>query len=154
MTSMCEERGLGKRCGCPKQFWPQCKHPWWGWYTRQIPLDVVRRAVAAQMMVDEFGAVVRIDPAQPKGQRLAQVLQRVLHVVLTLAHHGARFHPRRVDVGHIERMQEVAIGAIPGVGHQVNLGEAGDLDVPAVGLERNLMLEQRPRFRAPTTTGP
>src|SRR6267142_4569725 len=38
MTGMFEERGLGKRCGCRKKLWPQCKHPWWGWYTRQFPL--------------------------------------------------------------------------------------------------------------------
>ena len=35
---MFEERGLGKRCGCAKKLWPQCRHPWWGWYTRQFPL--------------------------------------------------------------------------------------------------------------------
>ena len=33
MTSMFSERGLGKRCDCNKKLWPQCKHPWWGWYT-------------------------------------------------------------------------------------------------------------------------
>ena len=38
MTSMFSERGLGKRCDCNKKLWPQCKHPWWGWYTRQFPL--------------------------------------------------------------------------------------------------------------------
>ena len=37
MRAMFEERGLGKRCGCAKKFWPQCRHPWWGWYTRQFP---------------------------------------------------------------------------------------------------------------------
>ena len=45
-------------------------------------------------------------------------------------------------------MHEVALGAIAGVGHQVDLGEAGDLDIPAVGLQRNLVLEQHPRARA------
>lgn len=39
MRAMFEERGLGKRCGCAKRFWPQCQHPWWGWYTRQFPLS-------------------------------------------------------------------------------------------------------------------
>lgn len=34
---MFQERGLGKRCGCQKKLWPQCKHPWWGWHTRQFP---------------------------------------------------------------------------------------------------------------------
>jgi integrase len=38
MITMFRERGLGKRCDCPKKLWPQCKHPWWGWYTRQFPL--------------------------------------------------------------------------------------------------------------------
>jgi integrase len=38
MRTMFDERGLGKRCGCPRRLWPQCRHPWWGWYTRQFPL--------------------------------------------------------------------------------------------------------------------
>jgi integrase len=37
MITMFQERGLGKRCACQRKFWPQCNHPWWGWYTRQIP---------------------------------------------------------------------------------------------------------------------
>jgi integrase len=37
MRAMFDERGLGKRCGCAKKLWPQCRHPWWGWYTRQFP---------------------------------------------------------------------------------------------------------------------
>jgi len=37
MRAMFEERGLGKRCDCTRKFWPQCRHPWWGWYTRRFP---------------------------------------------------------------------------------------------------------------------
>ena len=65
-------------------------------------LDVMVRAIAAEMVIDELGAVVRIDPAQPKGHGLAQVLQAFLDVVLTLAHHRPRFHPGREDIGHIQ----------------------------------------------------
>ncbi len=38
MKGMFQERGLGKRCDCPRKVWPQCKHPWWGWHTRVFPL--------------------------------------------------------------------------------------------------------------------
>ena len=49
---------------------------------------------------------------QPVEQRLAEVLQALLDVVLTLAHHRPRFHPGREDIGHIQRINEVAVGAI------------------------------------------
>jgi hypothetical protein len=27
----------GNGAGARRRLWPQCKHPWWGWHTRQIP---------------------------------------------------------------------------------------------------------------------
>ena len=38
---------------------------------------------------------------------------------------------------------------IPAVRHQIDLGEAGDGDVPVVGPQRNVMLQQRSGLRAP-----
>jgi hypothetical protein len=48
-----------------------------------------------------------------------------------------------VDVGEIQRVQELAIGPIARMRDQVDLGEARGLDVPAVRLQRNVMFEQR-----------
>ena len=39
-------------------------------------------------------------------------------------------------------MQKLAVGAIAGMRHEVDLGEAGHLDIPPVRLQRNLMLAQ------------
>ena len=36
-----------------------------------------------------------------------------------------RLHPRRVDVGHIERVGELPVGAIPAMRDQVELREPG-----------------------------
>ncbi len=100
-------------------------------------------------MVDELRAVIRVDPAQPEGQRLAQLFQRLLHMALALTHHGARLHPGRVDVRQIQRVNELPIRSIARVRHEIDLGVAGHCDIPAVRLQRNLMLEQRPGLRAP-----
>jgi len=110
-------------------------------------LDVLLRAVAAEMVIDEFRPIVGIDPLQAKRQLLPHVVERLLDDMLALAHDGARFHPGRVDVGQVQRVHELAVGAIAGMRDQVDLGEAGDLDVPAVGLQRNLVLQERPRLR-------
>ena len=99
------------------------------------------------MGVDEFGAVVRVDPAQRKRQLLAQLVERLLHAHLAFPQDGAGFHPRRVDVGQVERVQKVAVGAVPGVTDQVDLREARLGHVPVIGLDRNVVFQQRPRFR-------
>jgi hypothetical protein len=112
-------------------------------------LDGVRPAVAQQMRVDEFGPVIGVDAAQGKRQLLAQRVERLLHADLAFAQHRARFDPGGVDVGHIQRVQKVAIGAVARVTHQVHFREAGLGHVPVIGLDRNVVLQQRPRFRAP-----
>lgn len=41
-------------------------------------------------------------------------------------------------------MYELTVGAIALGGPQIDLAEAGDRDVPAIGLERDVVLQQRP----------
>jgi len=62
---------------------------------------------------------------------------------LPFAEHGAAFGPGAVDVGQIEGMSELAVGAVAGVGDQVDLGEAGLGDIPVIGFDRDVVLEQR-----------
>ena len=55
------------------------------------------------------------------------------------------------------RFRECANSPSPDVAavrHQIDLGEAGDGDVPPIGPERNVMLQERPRLRAPVPPRP
>jgi hypothetical protein len=47
-----------------------------------------------------------------------------------------------VDVGEIQRVDELAVAQAAAVGDEVDLGEARDDHVPAVGLEGDVVLEQ------------
>ena len=79
----------------------------------------------------------------------AQVVEPFLDTDLTFLHDGAVFDPGGLNVGEIQRMEEVPIGAVARVTHQVHLGEAGLGDVPVIGLDRNVVLQQRAGFGAP-----
>ena len=46
------------------------------------------------------------------------------------------FGPRGVEIGQIQRVQKVPIGAVARVTDQVHLGEAGLRDVPVISLDR------------------
>ena len=41
-------------------------------------------------------------------------------------------------------MGKLTVRAMAGMGHQVQLGEARDRHVPVIGLQRDVVLEQRP----------
>ncbi len=107
-------------------------------------LDLLGLTVPIEMVVDELGAVVRVDPPEAEGEDLSNLLQGRLDAGFAATEDGAGFHPGRVDVGHVQRMGELAIGPVAGVGHQVELGEAGGGHVPVVGLQRDVVLEEGP----------
>ena len=98
--------------------------------------------VTLQMVVDEFRAVVRINAPQGKWQALPHLLHRRHDPGLALSQHRPRLHPTRVDIGHVQRVNELAITAITRVRHQVHLDKARFLHVPRVGLDGNMMLQQ------------
>ena len=93
------------------------------------------------MRIDEFGPVIGIDPPQGKRQLQAQRLEGLLHADLTLAHDGAGLDPRGVDIGQIQRLENVTIRAIPRVTDEVHFGEARLGDVPVIGLDRNVVFQ-------------
>ena len=51
-------------------------------------------------------------------------------------------------------MRELSVARVAAVGHQVDLGEAGDGNVPPIGPQGNVMLQERPRLRAPVPPHP
>lgn len=104
-------------------------------------LDLPVLAVAIEMVVNELGAIVGVDASQSKGEGTAHVFYGVGYPLFAFAHHGARFHPGGVDVGHVEGVEEFPAGTVAGVRDQIDFGEAGGGEVPAVGLDGNVMLE-------------
>src|SRR3990167_1058845 len=74
-------------------------------------------------------------PPQSRGQGLAEPVGRRLHRELALAEHGGGLHPGGVDVGHIERVHELAVPEAAAVRAAIDLREARDGDVPAIRLE-------------------
>jgi len=111
-------------------------------------LNIVHPAVAHEMRVDKLRAIVGIDPPQGKRQGLANLFQGRAHRLLAAAQHRPRLRPVGVNVGDVERVTELARGAVPRVRNQVDLRIARHLHVPVVGLERNVLLEQGPRLGA------
>ncbi len=111
-------------------------------------LDVMELAVAKEMVVDELGAVVGVEPAQWERHDRHDRGERVADAGLAFAHDRARFDPAGVDVGEVERIGEFAIGRVAGVGNQIDLGKAGDGDRPVIRLDRDVMLEKGPGLGA------
>jgi hypothetical protein len=101
------------------------------------------------VLVDELRPIVGVDAPQAKRQRLAQLFEGRLHGRLALAEDRGGLDPGGVDIGEVERVHELAVPETAAVGDQINLGEARRGDIPAVGLERDVVLEQRAGLRAP-----
>ena len=111
-------------------------------------LNAAPSAIAIQVVIDKLRPIVRIDAAQREGQRAGDRIKRLPHPLLAFAHDRLCFDPRRVDVGHIQRMEELAFGAVAGMRDQVDFGKAGPCHVPALGLQRNVMFQERAGLRA------
>ena len=94
-------------------------------------------------------APLSVDAPQAERQRLPDRLHGFLYGHFPPAEHGPGLVPRGVHVGDVERMGTLAIAPGPAVRHEVQFREVGDGDVPAVGFQRNVVLEQRPGLGAP-----
>ena len=105
-------------------------------------------AVAKQVVVDEFGAVVRVDSLEREGQGAADIVQGVDDAHLAFTHDGAGFAPSGVDVGEVQRIDEFARGVRAGVGDEVDLAGAGFVHIPMVGLDGNVVFQKSARFGA------
>ena len=112
-------------------------------------LDLLRLAVVVQVLVDELRAIVGVDAPERKGQGLAELGEGRLDRALALAEHGGGLDPGGVDVGEVEGVHELALAQAAAMRHEIDLGEAGDGHVPAIGLEGDVMFEQGARLGAP-----
>ncbi len=116
-------------------------------------LDAVGPAVADQLVVEELAAVVRIDALQTKGQIQAHLLEGRDDPRLPFAEHGSSLGPGGVDIREIEGMSELPLRTAARVRDQVDLGETRAGDIPVVGLDRDVVLEQGSWF-GPTVDAP
>jgi len=111
-------------------------------------LDLGLSAVFEQMVVEEFAAVIGVQSAQGEGQGLADLLEGLQNAGFASSLHGPGFHPAGEDVGEVEGVKKLALGGRPGMGHQIHFHRARALDIPVVGLDGDLVPEQRARFGA------
>jgi hypothetical protein len=104
----------------------------------------VELTVAAQFVVDELTAIVRVDPQKREGELSPDDLESLKNVALRLVFDGSRFGPPRGHVSRIEGLGVLSPGRTTVVGHQVDFEEAGPLLVPlGKGPDRDVVFEQR-----------
>jgi len=109
-------------------------------------LDAVAVAVPNQVGVDEFGAIVGIDAAQPEGEHLPYCLQGLLHRALAATQDRPSLHPGRGNVREVQGVRELPVARVATVRDEVDLGEARGGDVPPVGPQRDAVLQKPPRL--------
>ena len=71
-------------------------------------LDTLLIAESLEMVVDKLRTIIRIHAQQFERQSLFNVLHGAEHPDLAFPHHRTAFHPGGVDVGDVERVQELA----------------------------------------------
>jgi hypothetical protein len=76
-------------------------------------------------------------------------LHGIEHSDLAFAHHRTTFHPGGVNVGDIERVNELSGRRVAGVGDQIGFGKAWSFDIPGIGLDGDVVFEQSAGFGAP-----
>lgn len=66
--------------------------------------------------------------------------------VLAFAQEGSALHPGRMDIGHIPRVDKLALRRVSRVRNQIDLHIAGRTNIPGIGFDRDLVLKQCTRF--------
>src|SRR5260370_33234007 len=78
----------------------------------------------------------------------------MLDSVLPLSEPGPRPRTSRLNVGDVQRIAELSFTRISGMRNQIDFCKAGGLHVPAVGLHRDVMLQQIARLGASVNPPP
>src|SRR5207237_1530649 len=89
------------------------------------------------------------DAQKLKRQSLLDVFHGIEHPDLTFAHDGSTFHPSGVDVGDIERVNELARSRVSRMRDQIGFGKAWGVNVPGIGFDGDMVFEQGAGFGAP-----
>ncbi len=108
--------------------------------------------VAHQMPVEELAAVIAVEAFDGEGQRGFHFARGFHDAVRSFVPHGAQARPAAVDVGVGHAPDETALQRASAVRHGVGFKEPGPGDVPVVGANRDVVLEQAPGLGATATT--
>lgn len=92
--------------------------------------DFLGIALANQLLIDKFGAVIGIQSQQWKGQVGANVSQRGENVFLGFGHYGAHLRPPKAHVRDIQRASEETARISAVMLHQVDRLETGVFIIP------------------------
>ena len=79
---------------------------------------------------------------------MGNILHGVTDPCLAFAHHGSGFGPGCLNIGKVERVEELSLGTLSRMGDQVRLGKVGGGHIPVFCFYRDVMFEQRPRSSA------
>ena len=98
------------------------------------------------MGIDKFRAIVGVNAQEFKGQGLSDGFHGATYSFLSFAQHRTGLDPGRVNVGEVQRMAAVSRSAAARMRDQIDFGETRLPNVPAIGLDGNVMLQQGARF--------
>src|SRR6266446_6063725 len=122
--------------------------------TSSRELDLLPFAPSLQMPVDEFRSIVRVQTQKAEGQHPFDLIQGLLHSGLPLPQQRPRLRPGSLNVGDVERIAELSFARIPGMRDKVDFRETRRGHVPAVGLHRDVVLQQIAGLGAPVNPPP
>src|SRR5688572_15582187 len=111
-------------------------------------LEPVFLAPAQHVAVDEFAAVVTVDPLPDKGLGPLHIAQLLHGGVLPPAMHGPHFHPGREDIRIVHHPQILAADRPATKGNGVHLRPAWFLFVPRTTADRDVPAQQGSWFGA------
>ena len=110
---------------------------------RASEAEFVFFAVAEEMLVDKFGAIVGINGNEDKGHGPADFIERRRNAALALAEHDTALDPLGEDVSDSEGVGKFSGSRRSTVTDQIDFNEAGLLDIPEFGADGNLMTQEK-----------
>src|SRR5215510_1719855 len=109
-------------------------------------LDVERLAIVIEMGIDKFRTIVGVNTQQFKRQGLSEGFHGATHSCLPFAQDRTGLDPGGVNVGEVQRMAAVSRSPAARMRDQIDFGETRLPNVPAIGFDGNVMLQQGARF--------
>lgn len=104
------------------------------------------RKMSEEVVIQEFASVITIEAKQGERDRLLDIFDLFQDPVFSLAPDGPLFGPAGGDIDTIDRKGEHAHHGFTAMGHGIRFEETWPGFIPLVGLDRDLLSQQGPRF--------
>jgi hypothetical protein len=108
--------------------------------------------VSQEVVIEEFGAIVRIEAKQGEGQGSFDIFDLFQDVTFSLTPEGPLFGPSGGDIDAVQGIGEGTREGLPAMGDGIGFEEAGVRLVPLVGLDGDMLSEQGAGFRGGTAS--